>query len=184
MEKLEHELWIVQAVNAAFGPLVRAMLRALGRTPVAGDVIPDYLVMCAVIVVAGAALFVFRTPDEPLPAEHKPRVPLGTVLRRLWVSPRQHPDFGWAWGTHFFVNLGNDLGTLYLLYFLNDRVRYHDPQTGLLTLMGLYAVALLIAGISLVDAALLAAAGHAPAALAAMLGFPMTLLLQRYIPGT
>jgi 4-hydroxybenzoate polyprenyltransferase len=46
------------------------------------------------------------------------------------------------------------------------------------------AVALLIAGISLVDAALLAAAGHAEPALAAMLGFPATLLLQRYIPGT
>ena len=101
---------------------------------------------CAVIVVAGAALFVLRTPDEPLPAEFKSRVPVGTALRRLWVSPRQHPDFGWAWGTHFMVNLGNDLGTLYLLYFLNDRVHYHDPQTGLLTLMALYAVALLIAG--------------------------------------
>ena len=46
------------------------------------------------------------------------------------------------------------------------------------------AVALLIAGISLLDAALLAAAGHAMPALAAMLGFPATLLLQRYIPGT
>ena len=101
---------------------------------------------CAVIVVAGAALFVLRTPDEPLPKEFKPRVPVGTALRRLWVSPRQHPDFGWAWGTHFMVNLGNDLGTLYLLYFLNNRVHYHDPQTGLLTLMALYAVALLIAG--------------------------------------
>jgi MFS family permease len=103
-------------------------------------------VTCAVIVVAGAALFAGRTPDEPLPAEYKPRVPVGTALRRLWVSPRRHPDFGWAWGTHFMVNLGNDLGTLYLLYFLNNRVHYHDPQTGLLTLMALYAVALLIAG--------------------------------------
>src|SRR5262252_1543446 len=46
------------------------------------------------------------------------------------------------------------------------------------------AVALLIAGISLVDAALLGAAGHALPALAAMMGFPITLLLQRYIPGT
>jgi len=50
MEKLEHPLWIVQAVNAAFGPLVRAMLRALGRTPAPGDVIPDYLVMAALII--------------------------------------------------------------------------------------------------------------------------------------
>jgi MFS family permease len=101
---------------------------------------------CAVIVVAGAVLFAWRTPDEPLPGEFKPRVPVGSALRRLWVSPKQHPDFGWAWGTHFLVNLGNDLGTLYLLYFLNNRVHYHDPQTGLLTLMALYAVALLIAG--------------------------------------
>jgi MFS family permease len=103
-------------------------------------------VTCAAIVVVGAALFTGRTPDEPLPEEFKPRVPVRTALRRLWLSPRQHPDFGWAWGTHFLVNLGNDLGTLYLLYFLNNRVHYHDPQTGLLTLMALYAVALLIAG--------------------------------------
>ncbi len=101
---------------------------------------------CAVIVVAGAALFVLRTPDERLPVEFKPPVPVRTALRRLWVSPREHPDFGWAWGTHFLVNLGNDLGTLYLLYFLNDRVHYHDPQTGLLILMALYALALLAAG--------------------------------------
>ena len=52
MEKLEHTLWIVQAVNTALGPLVRAMLRALGRpVPAQGDVIPDYLVMAALIVV-------------------------------------------------------------------------------------------------------------------------------------
>jgi F-type H+-transporting ATPase subunit a len=51
MEKLEHELWIVQAVNTAFGPMVRAMLRAMGRAvPPAGDVIPDYLVMSVLLV--------------------------------------------------------------------------------------------------------------------------------------
>ena len=52
MEKLEHPLWIVQAVNAWFGPLVDAMLRALGRTvPAEGDVIPNFLVMAGLIVV-------------------------------------------------------------------------------------------------------------------------------------
>ena len=51
MEKLEHPLWIVQAVNAAFGPMVAALLRALGRTPPPpGEVIPNYLVMAALIV--------------------------------------------------------------------------------------------------------------------------------------
>jgi MFS family permease len=99
---------------------------------------------CAVILIIGAAVFVLRTPDEPLPAAFKPSTSLKSAIR--WVSPREHPDFGWAWITHFLINLGNALGTLYLLYFLAHAVRYHDPQTGLLTLMGLYALALLIAG--------------------------------------
>jgi MFS family permease len=101
---------------------------------------------CAVIVVAFAVLFAFRTPDEPLPVEYKPSLPVGATLRRMWVSPRQNPDFGWGWLTHFLINLGNDLGTLYLLYFLARGAHYHDPQTGLLILMALYAVALVIAG--------------------------------------
>jgi MFS family permease len=101
---------------------------------------------CAVILVVGAAIFVLSTPDEPLPAEFKPAVPVGRALRSLWVSPREHPDFGWAWLTHFLVNLGNALGTLYLLYFLSRAAHYHDPQDGLLVLMGLYAAGLLIAG--------------------------------------
>jgi len=101
---------------------------------------------CGLLVIAGALAFTLRTPDEPLPAEFKPPTPIAKVLRTLWVSPRQFPDFGWAWLTHFLVNLGNDLGTLYLLYFLADAAHYHDPQLGLLTLMALYAVALAVAG--------------------------------------
>jgi F-type H+-transporting ATPase subunit a len=59
MDKIEHELWIVQAVNAAFGPAVAALLRALGSTvPAHGQVIPDYLVMVALIVVAWTVLCV------------------------------------------------------------------------------------------------------------------------------
>jgi MFS family permease len=101
---------------------------------------------CAVIVVGFAAWFTLRTADEPLPAEFKPGHTLAQALRRLWVSPREYPDFAWGWITHFLVNLGNDLGTLYLLYFLARGAHYHDPQTGLLILMALYAVALLAAG--------------------------------------
>ena len=102
---------------------------------------------CGVLVIAGAAVFVYRTRDEPLPAEFKPRTPVKLAVQQMWVSPKAYPDFGWAWLTHFLVNLGNDLGTLYLLYFLTDQVRYHDPQNGLLILMALYAVALAAAGL-------------------------------------
>ena len=58
-----------------------------------------------------------------------------------------YPDFGWAWFMHFLINLGNALGTLYLLYFLQDGAHYRDPQTGLLILMAIYGVALAIAGV-------------------------------------
>lgn len=46
------------------------------------------------------------------------------------------------------------------------------------------AVSLLIAAIALYDAALIAAAGNAPLAVAAALCFPLTLALQRVVPGT
>ena len=47
MEKLEHPLWIVDVVNALFGPAVKAALEALGFHIKAehGIVIPNYLVM-------------------------------------------------------------------------------------------------------------------------------------------
>ncbi len=56
MEKLEHPLWIVQAVNAIFGPIVAAVLRPLGVTVAPGhEVIPDFLVM-ALLVLIGVSL--------------------------------------------------------------------------------------------------------------------------------
>jgi F-type H+-transporting ATPase subunit a len=53
MEKLEHSLLIVEWVNALLGPLVVAALRPLGIVFHPGEeVIPPFLVMCGLIVVA------------------------------------------------------------------------------------------------------------------------------------
>ena len=97
-----------------------------------------YLVV-AVAVVLLAAPFALRTRDEPLPRGY--RAP-ARILAGMWVSPRRYPDFAWAWITRFLVQLGNALGTLYLLYFLTDRVHYPDPATGLLILILVYTAAL------------------------------------------
>jgi MFS family permease len=96
----------------------------------------------ALLMLVLALPFALRTPDDPLPREYRPAAGVGAVLRGLWVSPRQHPDFAWAWGTRFLVQLGNAMGTLFLLYFLTDRVRVADPESGLLVLILVYTVGL------------------------------------------
>ncbi|MEV4760801.1 MFS transporter [Micromonospora sp. NPDC049559] len=95
------------------------------------------------LAVAGALLllalpFALLTPDDPLPRRHRPPLRPRDLLAGLWIDPRRHPDFAWAWGTRFLVQMGNALGTLYLLYFLQDQVRHGDPESGLLILILLY----------------------------------------------
>ncbi|MEJ2852495.1 MULTISPECIES: MFS transporter [unclassified Saccharothrix] len=115
--------------------MLGTVLGAVVVTVVVSGLVAGYLA-CAVVVVAGALLFVLLTPDARIVVRPELR------WRELWVSPRRHPDFAWAWGAHFMINLGNAFGTLYLLYFLDDVVRHPSPEDGLLVLMLLYGVAL------------------------------------------
>jgi F-type H+-transporting ATPase subunit a len=52
MEQLHHQLWVTEAVNAVFGPIAAALLRAFGREVPAGAVIPDYIAMLVVLTLA------------------------------------------------------------------------------------------------------------------------------------
>jgi MFS family permease len=95
-----------------------------------------YVAMAAVLVLL-AVPFTLLTPDDPL---------AGTIgrTRMSWrLDLRRHPDFAWAWGTRFLVQLGNALGTLYLLYFLTDRVRLAAPEDGLLVMILLYTAGMM-----------------------------------------
>ncbi|MFB6818086.1 MFS transporter [Streptomyces sp. NPDC056347] len=106
----------------------------------------------AVLTVVLALPFVLRHSEPPLPRALRPAFDARTFARSLWVSPRKHPDFGWAWLTRFLINLGNALGTLYLFYFLADAVHYGDPATGVLILTVVYT---LCAALTAVPAGLL-----------------------------
>ncbi|NKQ53373.1 MFS transporter [Amycolatopsis sp. K13G38] len=130
-------------ISQMLGTVLGAVVVTVLITDLAGG-----YVACAVVVVAGAAVFVLRTPDLALPKEWRPSNRWRDMLAELWVSPREHPDFLWAWGCHFLINLGNALGTFFLLFFLKDAVHYPDPDTGLLIMMGLYGVALVIGGVT------------------------------------
>jgi MFS family permease len=127
-------------ISQMLGTVAGAALVSVVITSLAGG-----YAACAVLVVIGALAFVRFTPDSVLPRRFRPDGGLRQMIGALWISPARYPDFGWGWGTHFMVNLGNALGTLYLLYFLADAVHYQgDPVDGLLILMVLYGIALTI----------------------------------------
>lgn len=112
------------------------VMGAILVTAVVTKVGPGYLLL-TVGLVALATPFALLTPDDPLgPA------PVAKVRWKLDL--KGHPDFAWAWGTRFLVQMGNALGTLYLLYFLSDDVHYSDPSTGLLYMILIYTVGMIL----------------------------------------
>jgi MFS family permease len=95
-------------------------------------------VAMAIAVLLLAVPFAVLTPDDPLPVAGRTRLRLRSFVEG--ISPRRHPDFAWAWAGRFLVQLGNALGTLYLLYFLTDRVHVSAPEDGLLIMILFYTM--------------------------------------------
>jgi MFS family permease len=94
--------------------------------------------LIGLLVVLTVVPFVLATPDPAVPAGAAPRVTLRGLAGVFRFSPRANPDFAWAWITRFLVQLGNAMATLYLLYFLRDRVHHGSPEDGLLLLILVY----------------------------------------------
>jgi MFS family permease len=125
-----------QAVGVVVGV---ALVTSLVTTPP-----PGYLLVAAALTVC-VLPFVLVSRDTALSPSDRPQWSWSGFARGFWISPRRHPDFGWAWLTRFLISLGNALGTLYLLYFLRDRVEYErlfpgrTAEDGVLVLILIYA---------------------------------------------
>ena len=115
-----------------------------------GKVAPGYLMLAALVVLL-AIPYALRSNDLRLDPAHRERFELGQFARGFWTDPREHPDFGWAWGTRFLTNLANALGTGYLLFYLTDAVHHPDPTAAqtmlILVYAGLLVVSTVIAGV-------------------------------------
>ena len=116
---------------------------------VLGSVSNGYLFLtCAVIALT--VPFLVSTRDGRLPRSAVQPWRWRRLFTGFWVNPRRHPDFAIAWVTRFLVQLGNAIGTLYLLYFLRDDIHYErlfpgkTAEQGLLVLVALYTVGILI----------------------------------------
>ena len=122
-----------QAVGVVVGV---ALVTSFTTTVVAG-----YLLIAGVVV-ALVMPFAAVTRDPVLDPADRPTLAL---TKGWWIDPRRFPDFGWAWLTRFLISLGNALGTLYLLYFLRDKVHYEQlfpgrsAEDGVLVLILIYA---------------------------------------------
>ncbi|MET0789528.1 MAG: MFS transporter [Cellulomonas sp.] len=98
-----------------------------GVAAATGSIAAGYLTLAAVLVVTTVP-YALDSRDIPLPRELRPPMDWRAFLRGFWVSPRRHPDYGWAWITRFLMNLGNALLVLYLLYYLTDAVGLPDRE--------------------------------------------------------
>jgi MFS family permease len=110
-------------------------------------------VVLAVAMVVLVLPFVLLTPDYPLAKEHSRPFSWRELGRAYWISPREYPDFAWAWFTRFLMSLAIAMGTLYLLYFLRDKIHYaklfpgQDAADGLLILIVIYTAGVVLTAI-------------------------------------
>lgn len=112
----------------------------------AGGFVLGYI-YCAVFLAVSIVAFLVKGRDTPLDPALRPPFVWGRFLKSFYISPAKYPDFGWAWLTRFLVNLGNNLFTLYLFFFLQDAVGHTDPAAGVLILTGIYAVMVMITAV-------------------------------------
>ena len=87
----------------------------------------------ALVVVLTALPFVLATRD--------PAIAEAPRFSAFKFDAFRDRDFAWAFGTRFLVQLGNAMATLYLLYFLRDKVHYANADDGLALLIVIYTVA-------------------------------------------
>lgn len=105
--------------------------------------------LVAVLLVALVLPFVLRIPDAVLPRSARSPLTLRGLIAGFWISPRQHPDFGWTLTSRILVNFGNAFGTSLLLYFLQDGLKVPHAEDVLLVLILIYMVFVVLASLVL-----------------------------------
>ncbi|HEX4221372.1 MAG TPA: MFS transporter [Pseudonocardiaceae bacterium] len=125
--------------GAIFGPQAIGILVGLAITiGVITSSLGGYIFLAVALVIC-ATPFVLRYRDNAAGAVLLP-MSVRLLTRSMWVNPKQNPDFAWAFGGRLMVNVGNALGTTYLLYFLTDDLKMPDPDSALLLVTAIYLI--------------------------------------------
>jgi MFS family permease len=105
------------------------------------DQVFGYLAL-AILLLLLVLPFLLRAPDVQLSRTDRPPFTFAVILQGMWISPREHPDFGWTLLSRILVNIGNALGTGLLFYFLEFglHMSQSDANDSLLILVAVYLV--------------------------------------------
>jgi MFS family permease len=119
-----------------------------GIAAATGSIAAGYLSLAGVLVVLSLP-YVLDSRDPVLPRELRRPFDTRRFLADFWVSPREHPDFAWAWITRFLMNLGNAFLILYLLYYLKDAVGLTSDEAddGVFLLTAVYGACTVVTAI-------------------------------------
>lgn len=139
----EHQRGLVSAIfglGVPLGGIVGVFLVGqVFKTP-AGS----YAVALLLVLLTTVPLGLFL-PDQVLPRGYLPPLRPGMFLKHFWVSPRKYPDFAWTWLTRFIPFFGYFMGVNYILYYLQDAVKYSSPLQGAATFQIISKVTLMLA---------------------------------------
>jgi MFS family permease len=122
----------------------------LGGTYVA-QVFQDHMVIMfvvpAVLSIGAMLLFAFVLPDQRLTVT-PPKMDLREWVTTFWVSPREHPDFAYAWLSRFLITLATFMFTTFRLFFIQDELGLSEDDAPAAVTIGVlvYTVALIASG--------------------------------------
>jgi MFS family permease len=143
-----------RAVTSAFMGLMPATGSIIGVVVVVfvfTELSAGYAALAAIAVLLTLP-FVLTTRDAVLPRAALAPFRWREFLAGFWISPRLHPDFAWAWITRFLMQLGSAMFTLYLLFFLRDRIHYEQVFPGARSEEGVFILTLIYTGCGLITA--------------------------------
>jgi len=138
------------------GVVGATMTAGLSAGTIFGGLLAAHLFLAYAILGSGVmiacTLFVLFNPEPPLPADfgRPPPFRLGSFLREFWISPREHPDFAWAFFGRFSIYMGYQAILTYLLYILEDHIGLSqaDANAMIARMSSVTLVALIVSSLS------------------------------------
>ena len=105
----------------------------------AGTVVAGYLAgervlaygLFAGAIAASCLAFVALNREPPSDAQPYRPIQWGSFLKSFWISPREHPDFAWAFASRFTIYMGYQAVAAYLLYILRDYIGLADGASNI-----------------------------------------------------